>query len=106
MNKSLIKSFSQKFILLCSVLLSVFLLSACSKQIQEFVTSGAQRPILGEKLPPKTSTANPIGIKISPGANTVQGSTIKATVSISITDRELSGSQVKGTVTFNQARPE
>mgnify|MGYP001206218445 CR=1 FL=1 len=105
MNKSLIKSFSQKFILLCSVLLSVFLLSACSKQIQDFVTSGAQRPILGEILP-TTSTANPIGIKISPGANTIQGSTIKATVSISTTDRELSGSQVKGTVTFNQARPE
>lgn len=86
-----------------------FLLTGCGGQIEDFVESGAKRvtDLLPVEVPTSsTTTSNPIGRKISPGANYASGTQVTARISITPTNRLVTGTQVQGRITASQSRAE
>jgi len=72
----------------------------CSKQLEDYVRGGP------DQTTDNTSSSNPAGIRISPGANTVSGTQVKSQFAITTMARPITGTQVKGTISFHQTRPE
>lgn len=79
-------------------------ITGCGKQISDFVTGGDKRPGDDADLP-SVSTSNPIGVKVSPGANLVSGAQVESRFAITPSQRTAKGSQIKNKFTFHQNRP-
>ena len=79
-------------------------LSACGKQIEDFVREGIKKPI--ETLDPTTSTASSKAIKISPGAGIAKGSQVQGHFTITPTNQTAKGAQVDAKVSISQTRVE
>lgn len=77
----------------------------CGKQVTDWALGGGRRPGDDSDVPSE-STSRPIGIKISPGANSVAGSQVQSRFAITPSQRTASGSNVKSKFTFHQNRPE
>lgn len=78
------------------------LTTGCSKQLEDYVRGGPQSDSQGAV----SSTSNPVGMRISPGANTSSGTTVKTQFAITTMSRPIAGTQVKGTISFHQTRPQ
>ena len=73
--------------------------AGCSKQIEKFVD--VKKPPTN----PDNSTSSPIGMKISGGGQSAEGSDVDVKYSIGYKDREMTGSQFKARVTISGHRP-
>lgn len=88
-------------LLLFTIILTI---TGCGKQITEFVNGGDKRPGDAADLP-SASTSNPIGVKVSPGANLVSGAQVESRFAITPSQRTAKGTQIKNRFTFHQNRP-
>lgn len=81
----------------------ISILSAgCNQQIKDFVRGDPGNR--GNTDSPSVSTPNTSGVKISPGANEAQGTTLRSKFTITATSRTAQGTQVKSTFSFHSNR--
>lgn len=81
------------------VILVSALSTSCAKQLQDYVRDGGATPTAA-------SSDNPVGMRITPGANTSSGTTVKSQFAITTMNRPVTGTHVKATISFHQTRPE
>ncbi len=84
--------------------ISLFFLTGCGKQIEDFVREGVKNPI--SVVAPSTSTASTKDINVSNGAAKVYGFQVEGQVRVGISNRTLSGNQVEAKVSVNRTRVE
>jgi len=86
------------------LILAALSLTACGKQMKDFVIDGSKNP--NDPTKPIITIKNTSGVKVSPGAGKITGTQVDGRVTITPTYRLVKGSQVQGRVTISQGRPQ
>lgn len=78
------------------------LTTACGKQIEDFVKEGVKAPV--QVVDPAYSNSSAKAIKVSPGSGILSGTQVDGKVTLTMTSRTVSGSQIEARLSFSQNR--